>query len=233
MPMRAGRYVSRSFQNITASAGFTVQNIMVEGRANTDPDVLRAIIAVKRDDPIFGLDPSATREKLEQVPWIAHAEVERRLPDTIYVRLAERVPQALWQNKGRLRLIAADGVVLTDEKLERFRSLLLVVGEDAPGRMSELTGLLNGEPELKAQVEAATLVGGRRWDLRMKNGITVRLPESDAGLALSRLARAQKNDKILDKRLTMIDLRDADRIIVATKPGEAQDYTESSDGSNI
>jgi cell division protein FtsQ len=233
LPARTSQYISRSFQEATAQAGFTLQNIMVEGRVNADPEVLRALIGMQRGDAVFGMNPAAMRERLEQMPWIAHAEVERRLPDTVYIRLTERVPEALWQTKGKLRLIAKDGVTLTDEKLDRFSDLMLVVGEDAPSRMGELSGLLQGEPEIARNVEAATLVGSRRWDLRMKNGVTVRLPESDAGLALSRLARAQKEDHILERELTMIDLRDADRIIVATKPGAAQDYKPSPDESNI
>ncbi len=233
MPARTGQYVSRSFQEATAHAGFTLQNIMVEGRVNADPEILRALIGMQRGDPVFGMNPAAMRQRLEQMPWIAHAQVERRLPDTVYIRLTERAPEALWQTKGKLRLIAKDGVVLTDERLDRFRDLLLVVGEDAPSHVGELSGLLQGEPDIAKNVEAATLVGSRRWDLRMKNGVSVRLPESDPGLALSRLARAQKNDKILDKPLTAIDLRNADRIIVATKPGEAQDYKPGVDESNI
>lgn len=233
MPARTGQYIGRSIQEKTANAGFTLQNIMVEGRVNADPELLKTLIGMQRGDPVFGMNPKAIRERLEQMPWIAHAEVERRLPDTLYIRLTERVPEALWQTKGKLRLIARDGVTLTDEKLERFRDLLLVVGEDAPSRIGELSGLLQGEPDIAKNVEAATLVGSRRWDLRMKNGVSIRLPESDAGLALSRLARAQKEDHILERALTVIDLRNADRIIVATKPGEAQDYKTTPDESNI
>ena len=160
---------------------------------------------------------------LDNLPWVKTARVERRLPDTIYIRLQERNPVALWQSKGKLKLVDHDGSILTDHDLEPFRDLLIIVGQDAPAHIGELAGLLDLDPDLKARVEAAMFVSDRRWDMRLKNGLTVRLPETDPGIALARLAKAQRDDGILDKNLTVIDLRDADRIIVATKPGAAQD----------
>ena len=113
--------------------------------------------------------------------------------------------------------------MLADRDLETFRDLIIIVGQDAPAHIGELAGLLDLDLDLKSRVEAGMFVSGRRWDMRLRNGMTVRLPETDPGIALARLARAQRDDGILDKNLTVIDLRDADRIIVATKPGAAQD----------
>ncbi len=234
LPGQVGGAVARAYYGATADAGLTVQNIMVEGRVNTDPARLLRTVGFRRGDALMAFDPDSVRRKLERDPWIRSARVERRLPDTIYVSLTERVPAALWQNQGRLSLIDEEGTVLTNSDLERFSDYLIVVGQDAPGRVADLTHLLQGEPSIRNQVEAATLAGGRRWDLRLKSGLTVRLPEDDPGLALSRLARAQDQEGIMDKDLTAIDLRDRDRIIVATRPGAAQSYkTSSGAGDNI
>jgi hypothetical protein len=50
------------------------------------------------------------------------------------------------------------------------------------------------------------------------------LPEKDIGLALRRLATAHEKGEILDKDLINIDLRNADRIIVKPRRGEAQTW---------
>jgi cell division protein FtsQ len=233
LPGRMAHTVQHRYYVVTAHAGFAVRDILVEGRINTDPDVLLSLIGMKRGDPIFAFHPGPVKAELERVPWIKAAKVERRLPDTIYVALTERLPAALWQSKGKLKLIDAEGVVLADTGLAKFRRLLLVVGENAPAHVGELEALLQGQPDVQDRVEAAVYVSGRRWDLRLKNGLTVRLPESDPGLALARLARAQHDDKLLDKDLTSVDLRDGDRIIVATKPGAVQEYKASASGDNI
>lgn len=219
-----------------ADAGFRVNNILVEGRYETDPDVLRAIINLNRGDPIFAFDPAEVHEMIERLSWVREAHVERRLPDTIYVGLIERKPIALWQNKGKLRVIDEEGVTLTDKISASQKNLPIVVGEYANEQAYNLLAMLEAEPEIKNMIEAATWVGDRRWDITLKNATTVRLPENDMGLALSRLAKAQEQDKIIDKDLSVIDLREKDRITVRTRPGSVQEYQarfDSKKGDNI
>lgn len=219
-----------------ADTGFRVENILVEGRAEVDAEVLRAIINLERGDPIFAFDPAETREMIERLSWVREAHVERRLPNTVYVGLVERTPVALWQHKNKLRVIDAEGVTLTDKLSVNQKSLPIVVGEYANEQAYDLLVMLNAEPGIQKLVEAATWVGDRRWDLALKNDMVVRLPEMDIGLALSRLTQAQEQDKILDKDLSVIDLREKDRITVRTRPGAVQEYQASFDsakGDNI
>lgn len=207
-----------------ADAGFRVNNILVEGRYETDPDVLRAIINLNRGDPIFAFDPAEVHEMIERLSWVREAHVERRLPDTIYIGIIERKPIALWQHKNKLRVIDEEGVTLTDKLSANQKSLPIVVGEYANEQAHNLLKMLDAEPEIKNLVEAATWVGDRRWDLTLKNAMVVRLPESDIGLALSRLSQAHAQDRLLDKDLNIIDLREKDRITVRTRPGAVQEY---------
>lgn len=233
---RTQQRTQNKIYDMLADAGFRVNNILVEGRYETDPDVLRAIINLNRGDPIFAFDPAETREMIERLSWVREAHVERRLPDTIYVGIVERQPIALWQHKNKLRVIDAEGVTLTDKLSANQKTLPIVVGEYANEQAYDLLVMLEAEPEIRELLEAAIWVGDRRWDLTLKNKISVRLPEMDIGLALSRLAKAQAQDKILDKDLNVIDLRETDRITVRTRPGTVQEYKASFDskaGDNI
>ena len=67
-------------------------------------------------------------------------------------------------------------------------------------------------------VRAATWVGDRRWNLHLEGGIGVRLPEDDPAAAWSRLAQYHRNHQVLDKNVTVLDLRIPDRLIVKTGP---------------
>jgi cell division protein FtsQ len=211
----------------TADAGFAVNNILVEGRLNSDPDVLRAVLNVERGDPIFAFNPGDAKEMIERISWVREAHVERRLPDTIYIGLVERAPMALWQNKGKIRVVDADGVTLTDTLRRRFDNLPIIVGENAPEKAPALLANLAAEPLVRDRMEAATYVSERRWDLKLKNGITVKLPEKDTGLALRRLGAAQEEDGLMDRDLTVIDLRDTSRITVRTRPGAVEEYRKA------
>jgi cell division protein FtsQ len=212
---------------VSAAKGYAVKNLLVQGRVNIDPDVLRGLIDVKPGDPILAFDPVKVRDSLKRLSWVKDAQVERRLPDTIYIRLTERRPLALWQDKGKVKLIDEDGVTLAEANLKSFGGLPLVVGDEAPRHAADLLRLLAAEPALVPQVEASTWVGGRRWDLALKKGITVQLPSGDAGLALRRLAAAQTENALLDKDISVIDLREDGRMTVRTKPGAVKELKTS------
>lgn len=230
---RTGIWAKQQVYQLAGHAGFAVENILVEGRLHSDPDVLRALINIERGDPIFAFDPQDAKEMIERISWVSEAHVERRLPDTIYIGLTERQPMALWQNKKKIRVIDSEGVTLTDRDIAPYKDLIIVVGEDAPEHAPALLALLDAEPHVGEKVNAATWLGERRWDLKLKNGITVKLPEDDMGLALRKLAQAQEQDRLLEKDLTVIDMRLPDRITVRTRPGAVQEYKAGLNGSSI
>lgn len=221
---RFGDWTENKMLMTTADAGFKVENILVEGRYFTDIDVLKAIINTKKGDPIFSFDPDAAHDMILKLSWVKSVEIERRLPHTIYVGLTERVPMALWQRKKRLSLIDSEGVVLTDHKLGKFKDLIILTGADVPEEAPVFLQLLKSEPELFKRVEAATLISGRRWDLKLKSGALVKLPEEETALALRRLTTIHERENLLDKDIKVIDVREPTRVTVRTKPGSVQEY---------
>lgn len=217
-------WVQAKAENATAQMGFAVENVMVEGRTYTDPEILRGVLDANKGDPLFAFDPVEAREILMKVNWVKDAHVERRFPDTIYVRLEEKTPLALWQKGKDLSLIDADGQVIVTDHLERFRHLVIVMGDDAPSHAAELVRLLGAEEVLKGKVKAAKWMGGRRWDVVFDSGITAKMPENELGLAVRRLAKAEEEDKVLSKAVEVVDLREQGRIIVQAKPEAAKEY---------
>lgn len=202
----------------TGSAGLKVREILVEGRVETPARHVLAVLDVKRGSPILGFDPAQARAELERLAWVKEASVERRLPDMIFVRIVERRPLALWQHSARLSVIDHDGREIKDADLAKFAKLPMVVGDDAPKYAAQLLALLALEPDLEKRVAAAIRVGSRRWSLRMDAGdgitVDVHLPEENAGAAWSRLAEIERANKLLDRNVSVIDMRNPDRLIV-------------------
>lgn len=224
---RLANFAHHKILEITADKGFKVANIMVEGRYYTDVDTLRAVLNIEKNDPLFLFEPEAAREMLEKLSWVKTAKVERRLPDTIYVKLKERTPMALWQRNQRLSLIDTEGMVLTDNKLGAFKNYIVLVGDDVPQRAPEFLKLLASEPEILDKVEAAKSISGRRWDITLKSGAIVKLPEEGIALALTRLSKMQEEENIMDINISVIDVRELERITIRTKPGAVREYKAS------
>lgn len=231
---RARAWAHEKTMQTTAAAGFSVKNVLVEGRVYTDPDILKALINVEKGDPLFAFDPETVQAQIKKINWVRDAHVERRLPDTVYVSLQEKIPLALWQKKGELELLDEEGVPLTKERLGRFRDLLIVMGEEAPRHTPELVKNLKAEPQIVNRLKAAKWISNRRWDLVFDNGVTARLPEGEIGLALRKLAHAMEQDALLEKDIVSVDLREERRMIVETAPGASQEHQASAKtGSNI
>ena len=88
---------------MTARAGLKIEDVLVEGRARSRRSEIMGIQGIKRDAPILAFDPHTAKQRLEALPWVGNATVERRLPHVIYVHLVEREPLALWQHEGGSR----------------------------------------------------------------------------------------------------------------------------------
>ena len=206
------------FGGATAVAGLRVQNVVIEGRANTPEPLLLAALGVTKGSPILGFSLEAARQRIETLSWVEHATVERRLPGTIVVNLQERRPFAIWQNGGKFVLIDRAGQVVTHQDVANFRTLPLVVGAGAPSGAATLLDALTARPALQARVVAAVRVGERRWNLHMNNDTDVMLPEGHEVIALDRLLQLQQEHDLLDRPLVAIDMRLPDRLVLRPRP---------------
>lgn len=129
---------------------------------------------------------------------------------------------ALWQHEQKLRVIDQDGHVLTEEGLAAYAHLPMVVGPDAPQHAQDFLAMIASRPAIAEQVEAAVRVGGRRWDLHMKNGVDIRLPEEGVAEALDQLAEMTAASALLERDIIAIDLRLSDRLVIQTSPFAAE-----------
>ena len=137
-------------------------------------------------------------------------------PGTLRVIIEERVPAALWQPSIDAPVVVVDsaGKVITDRLETRYARLPRVVGAGAEQRVAEITSLLDDVPELQKKVRASMLVSDRRWDLFLDNGVQVMLPEANPQKAVAELEETDKASGLLDRDITVVDLRLTDRLVV-------------------
>jgi cell division protein FtsQ len=207
----------------TAAFGLVVSNIEVEGRETTDVATVMAALSAVRGTPILSVSPHRAKQQLEALPWVRSATIERRLPGTLFVRLVERRPLAVWQHGGIQQLIDQEGAVIPVDDLSRFARLPIVVGDDAATNAAALLGMLASEPELATRVTAAIRVGGRRWNLRIDDIIDVLLPEESAETAWSRLAELERTNALLKRDVQTVDLRLPDRLVLRVNGAPARE----------
>ncbi len=201
---------------ISQNVGLQTAKIQLVGAKRLNRrDVLR-IAGITESSTLFLIDADETRARILRNPWIAEATVRKLYPDRLEIIIEEKKPFAIWQNQGMFSIISRDGTVIDQVTSVQVRDsgLPFVVGVGADKRAEAFLALLNRFPQIRSEVAAAVYVAERRWNLRLKSGVDVRLPEEDVDVALFRLVSLDREKNLLSRDVTIIDLRSPDRVAV-------------------
>jgi cell division protein FtsQ len=209
------------------SLGFRIAAISLNGEKEVSREEVLTTAGVTGRASLLFLDADAARARLMANPWIADAAILKLYPDRLQITVTERQAFALWQKDGHLSVVAADGTVLEPFVEDRYLALPLVVGPGAAAAAKGFLAILDHYPDLRTQLRASVLVAERRWNLRLASGLDVRLPEANVGLALDKLVALDRDQKLLSRDITMVDLRLPDRVTVRLSDAAAQARNEA------
>lgn len=194
--------------------GFKTDKILIEGRNITTEENLLTLLLPYKNTSTFTLPLDDIRSDIEtKIPWVHRVIVQRKLPDTLHVKLIEVMPLARWENAGRKYVITQEKTVAA-KSLEPFSAYPLLQGKGANAHALDLFKTLSLYPDILQEIDKIVRIENRRWDLISKTGITIMLPAQENENALQKLHDSINQDDILNKRITKLDLRFSDRIIV-------------------
>jgi cell division protein FtsQ len=210
----ASDMASASLWQLTADAGFRLDQIYLEGRTHADMATMKAALNVHQGEPILALPLADIKQRLLAVPEVKSVSITRALPNRLTIDVTERIPAAFWQHDGTQQLVDAEGVVLSRDKYKQSTGLPVIVGDDAPKHVGELLALLDSAPALKPDVVAAVRVGNRRWNIQLTRDIVVMLPEDAPLAAWKRFAVLVDSQALLTKAIRSVDMRMEDRVFI-------------------
>lgn len=211
--------------NISKTVGLTVREVIVEGRSKTRKSVLLQALQVSEGDNILAINITEMKDRINKLPWVKSARIERHFPNKISLTLFERTPMARWQTNRKLKLIDVHGDVIPIVDLTRFSNLPIIIGKNAPKIAGQILNTLSNEPHLFRRVKSLTLVSDRRWDVQLDNQINVHLPEKNPGKAWAHLATVEQGHNIFGDQVQGIDMRLENQLIIKieknkTSPGK-------------
>ena len=211
--------------NISKTVGLTVREVIVEGRSKTKKSALLQALQVSEGDNILAINITEMKDRINKLPWVKSARIERHFPNKISLTLFERTPMARWQTNRMLKLIDVHGDVIPIVDLTRFSNLPIIIGKNAPKIAGQILNTLSNEPHLFRRVKSLTLVSDRRWDVQLDNQINVHLPEKNPGKAWAHLATVEQGHNIFGDQVQGIDMRLENQLIIKieknkTSPGK-------------
>jgi cell division protein FtsQ len=182
---------------------------------------VRAAVAPALDGGFFAVDLGAVRRAVESVPWVERAEVRRRWPDTLEVRVVERVVAAAWADG---RLVDADGGLFSVPGDTIPEGLPLLSGPDSRAADAlafhrEIAQAMRGTG-MAPQSLALSARGS--WTLRTTAGAELVLGREQPGGRLRRFLDALRQaDPAAGLVLVRADLRYANGFAVEWRQAEA------------
>lgn len=121
------------------SSLFSARHVTVEGAGHTGRAAVLEAAGLRGSPPLIDVDGGAAATRVESLPWVGGASVTRHWPDSVVVRVTERVPVAVVPGHGAFFLVDASGRVL--ERLPMAPAgLPLLTSPAQPGRPGTTLG---------------------------------------------------------------------------------------------
>ncbi|MBF5080838.1 FtsQ-type POTRA domain-containing protein [Quadrisphaera sp. INWT6] len=171
----AGAAYALLVSSLTALTG-----VQVSGADRTGPAAVEQAAADQLGLPLLRVDDTAVTQRVEQLPWVASARVERRFPHGLAVLVTEKVPVAAVPADGGapgVVLLDHDGATITtaDAAPEGVPLVQVDVAASGAAAVRAASAVALALPQdLRAQVASVTATGPDDVRLALRSGQEVR-----------------------------------------------------------
>ncbi len=209
---RAVQWFAQLREAIIDRPQFTITRIDIPGVSADLAEQIRVAAFVPLPASSLQVDVGAVRARVEALAAVQRASVRALTSGVLEIRAIERIPVVVWRTKTGLELLDQGGVRVAeiDSRLRRT-DLPLIAGSGAERNVPEALSLLSDAQSILDRIRGLVRVGERRWDLVLDRDQVIRLPEVDPGAALRRVMVLQSRNKLLDRDLLVVDMRDPQR----------------------
>jgi cell division protein FtsQ len=208
-----------------AQAGLAIGEISITGQTLTSEQDIFDALGIQPHTSTLGFDVEAARQRVAELPAVEAVTVRKTYPSDVDVVITEKMPVARWAVDGITFLIDGKGEQIA-ETTGAYAELPLVIGDGAADDALVMIRALNGFPMLQDGLVALSRIADRRWDLIFDTGLRVQLPEQGVAQAMARLVSYQNDYQLLDRDVSVIDLR-VDSV-VAVRPNKTDEDTDKS-----
>ncbi len=193
-------------QGKAAAAGLAIGEISISGQTLTSEQAIFDALGIQPHTSTVAFDVEAARQRIAELPAIETVSVRKSYPGDVTVMVTEKVPVARWRVDGITFVIDSMGEQIGEDR-GAYGELPLVVGDGANDDAMVMIRALDQFPSLKDGLWGLSRIADRRWDLIYDTGLRVQLPELGVAQALRHLVMYQNDYQLLDRDVTLIDLR--------------------------
>jgi len=197
-------------ENFKLNSKFYINNITVENNLVISEKKIRQKLSFIYKRNLYFLRENEIRNKLNEIDFIDSYEIKKIYPNKIKIKVFEKKPIAILQNKREKKYFTSKGSLVSFIYLDEFKSLPLVFGDEKSFKT------LNDELEKinfpYKEIKTFYLFETGRWDLLTIKNQTIKLPISDYNISLKNFLDLK--DQASFEKYKIFDYRIKDQLIL-------------------
>lgn len=171
-----------------------VKTINITGNVKKTEEEIIALSQIKKGDHMWFFNTEIAEKQIETDPYIAFSEVERSYPNTVNIKVTEKLAAAVIQSVSAYAVIDSQGYVLSIDDAASYDDILNVSGMGATGykvgtylgdendfMARTLLSILDAMEKsgIKESVKSLDISNPMSIEMVMKNGIRVHMGQSE------------------------------------------------------
>ena len=161
----------------------------------------------------FDLDLAELHEQILSLPPVKIAEAHIKGGGILHIKVGEKTPSLLLKKETVFHVLSEHGEYIRSiASREHFSDLPVITGEGAENAASQATAIFKSIYMNLDQVRGLVFVGQRRWNIIMKSGQVIMLPENNPEQAIQKILLLDKTEQILSRQIAVFDFRLPSRI---------------------
>ena len=200
--------VSDFYRKVIERPEFMLSALSIQGSSDSLNAEIREILGLNFPISSFDLDLADLRNRVLSLPPVETAEVRLEGGSILHVKVKEKVPALLLKDDTGIHVLNKNGDYIRPLLSTEYGSKLPVItGEGAQKAAAEAFILFSALYDKLDEVRGLVLVGGRRWNIVLKSGQVIMLPEKKPEQAVQKILILDKAEKILSRDIAVFDFR--------------------------
>ena len=196
------------YRKIIERPEFMLSALSIQGSSDSLNAEIREILGLNFPISSFDLDLADLRNRVLSLPPVETAEVRLEGGSILHVKVKEKVPALLLKDDTGIHVLNKNGDYIRPLLSTEYGSKLPVItGEGAQKAAAEAFKLFSALYDKLDEVRGLVLVGGRRWNIVLKSGQVIMLPEKKSKQAVQKILILDKAEKILSRDIAVFDFR--------------------------
>ena len=201
------------YRKVIERPEFMLDALSIEGASDSLNAEIREVLGLHFPISSFDLDLAELHERVLSLPPVKIAEAHIKRGGILHIKVDEKTPSLLMKKENGFTVLSEHGDYIRSlHSRENFPDLPVITGEGAEKAAAQATAIFKAIYGNLDQVRGLVFVGQRRWNIVMKSGQVVMLPENDALQTVQKIIILDKTEQILSRQIAVFDFRLPSRI---------------------